>query len=74
MTELRDSVVDLIEIALVELRTVAQPRDLAQLSELLLDAKDATDDEQLRRIEEHAKSLRAFCEARRASGETPAKR
>jgi hypothetical protein len=68
MSQLRDAVVDTIEIALVELRQVAQPRDLAQLSELLLDAKDAEDDEQLERIHAQAKSLRKFCESRRASG------
>ncbi len=75
MSQLRDSVVDMIEIALVELRAVAQPRDIAQLSELLLDAKDAEDDEQLQRIQAQAKSLIAFCESRRASGAgTSAKR
>ena len=68
MSQLRESVVEMIEVALVELRGVAQPRDLAQLSELLLDAKETEDDEQLERIHEQAKSLRRFCESRRASG------
>ena len=70
MSALRDSVVDEIEIALVELRGVAQPRDLAQLQELLLDAKEAEDAEQLQRIDTQARSLRAFCEGRRNSGAT----
>ena len=75
MSQLRDSVVDMIEVALVELRQVAQPRDLAQLSELLLDAKETEDDEQLERIQAQATSLRRFCESRRASGAgMPAKR
>jgi hypothetical protein len=70
MSALRDSVVDEIEIALVELRGVAQPRDLAQLQELLLDAKEAEDAEQLQRIDLQARALRAFCEGRSASSTT----
>jgi hypothetical protein len=68
MSQLRDSVVEMIEVALIELRGIAQPRDLAQLSELLLDAKEAEDAEQLERIRAQAESLQRFCESRRASG------
>jgi hypothetical protein len=64
----RDEVIELIEVALVELKGIAQPRDLAQLRELLLDAKDADDSEQLMRILEQAKGLRKFCEGRHDSG------
>jgi hypothetical protein len=63
----RDEVIENIEVALVELKGIAQPRDLAELGELLLDAKDAHDAEQLQRIHEQAKSLRAFCEKRHTS-------
>jgi hypothetical protein len=65
---LRDEVIELIEVTLVELKNIAQPRDLAELSELLADAKNTEDAEQLTRILEQAKSLRAFCESRHDSG------
>jgi hypothetical protein len=68
VSALRDEVILTIEVALVELKAIAQPRDLAQLNELLADAKDAEDSEQLMRILEQAKSLRAFCEGRHDSG------
>ena len=68
MSELRDTVVETIEIALVELKNIAQPRDLAELHELLLDTKDAADDDQLRRIAAQVESLRSFCEGRHDSG------
>ncbi len=75
MGELQDQVVEFIEIALAELKGFAQPRDMAQLSELLLDAKEAEDAEQLRAVERQAKALRAFCESRRNSGaSTPPKK
>jgi hypothetical protein len=68
VSALRDEVIMVIEVALAELKGIAQPRDVAQLSELLADAKDAEDAEQLTRIREQAKSLRAFCEGRHESG------
>jgi hypothetical protein len=61
---LRDAVIETIEIALVELRPIAQPRDMAELNELLLDAKDAATDESLSRIATQVASLRKFCEGR----------
>ena len=57
----------MIEIALVELRGRAMPIDLAQLSELLLDAREAEDEVTLARIGAQAASVRAFCEGRDAS-------
>ena len=68
MSDLQESVVETIEIALVELRGIAQPRDIAQLSELLLDAKDTEDVEQLERIRQQVNALRSFCEGRHESG------
>ncbi len=57
----------MIEVALVELRGVAEPRDLAQLHELLLDARDTDESEQLTRIREQASRLGAFCWSRHDS-------
>jgi hypothetical protein len=67
MSELRESVVEMIEVALVELKGIAQPPDMAQLSELLLDAKETDDEELLGRIAAQVKSLRSFCEGRHDS-------
>jgi hypothetical protein len=64
MERLRDSVVESIEIALVELKRLAAPHEIAELSELRLDAKDAESEAQLRQIEAHLSALRAFCERR----------
>jgi hypothetical protein len=64
MERLRDSVVESIEIALVELRRLAAPHEMAELSELRLDARDAESEAQLRAIEAHLEVLRAFCERR----------
>ena len=49
MLEKKDEVVEFIEVAIVELRGVAQPRDVAELRELAMDAKDAESAEQLER-------------------------
>ena len=68
MGDLKSEIIEFIEIALVELRGVAQPRDFAALRELLLDARDAKDAVQLTRIREQAEALRAFCEGRHDSG------
>jgi hypothetical protein len=65
---LRDDVIESIEIAMADLRPIGQPRDLSQLAELLLDAKDAETDEQLHGIASQVASLRAFCEGRKQSG------
>jgi hypothetical protein len=72
MDRLRDAVVESIEIALVELRRLASPLEMAELAELRLDAKDADDEDQLLRIETHLAQLRAFCERRfESTGELP---
>ena len=67
MEERRAQVVEEIEIALVELRSIAQPHEIASLNELLFDAQDATSADQLEPIIEQVKSLRAFCENRHRS-------
>lgn len=67
MLEKRDEVVEFIEVAIVELRGVALPRDIAELRELAMDAKEAETIEQLDRILAQAKNLRAFCEQRKKS-------
>jgi hypothetical protein len=63
----RNEVIKSIETTLVELKGVAQPHELASLSELLLDARDAETAEQLEQIEEQVKGLRVFCERRAKS-------
>jgi hypothetical protein len=70
VTELRVEVVEFIEVAIVELRGVAQPRDIAELRELAMDARDAESDDELHGILAHAKNLREFCEKRTMSRAT----
>jgi hypothetical protein len=65
--EQRDEVVEFIEVAIVELRNFAQPRDIAELRELEMDARDATTNDQLGEILRQAQNLRAFCEQRKRS-------
>ncbi len=67
MDEQRASVIESIEIALVELRSIAQPHEIASLNELLFDAQDATEEAQLVQISEQVSGLRAFCEGRHRS-------
>ncbi len=67
MLEKRDEVVEFIEVAIVELRGVALPRDIAELRELEMDAKEAETPEQLDRIHAQATNLRTFCEQRKKS-------
>jgi len=65
--EKRHEVIEFIEVAIVELRGVAQPRYIAELRELAMDAKDAESDAQLDEILEQARNLREFCEKRKLS-------
>jgi hypothetical protein len=67
VSEKQRQLVEYIEIALVELRGIAQPRDLADLRTLALEAEEADDDAQLDAILEQAKNLRKFAESRKAS-------
>jgi hypothetical protein len=67
MEDLRAEVIESIDIALVELRSIAQPYELTQLNELRLDAEEATDEEQLRKIADQLRSLREFSEMRHRS-------
>jgi hypothetical protein len=63
----RSDIVESIEIALVELRGVAQPHEVASFHELSLDAAEADSDEQLAAIAAQVESLREFCERRNLS-------
>lgn len=67
MEELRAEVLELIDIALVELKAVAQPHEKASLNELRIDASDAPDEATLRSIARQVQSLREFCEKRTSS-------
>jgi hypothetical protein len=67
MEQRRAEVVEMIEIALVELRSIAQPHEIASLNELLFEAQDATAAEQIEAIAEQVNGLRAFCENRHRS-------
>lgn len=64
----RAEVLELIEVAIIELKGVAQPHEVAQLRELGLDAVDAESPASLASIIQQVKSLREFCEKRAKSG------
>ena len=61
-------ILELIEVAIIELKGVAQPHEITQFRELALDAKDADTPEALATIFQQVNSLRAFCESRAKSG------
>ncbi|MFO0679313.1 MAG: hypothetical protein U0169_22490 [Polyangiaceae bacterium] len=63
----KDAVIEDIAVALVELKSVAQPHELAALRELELDARDADTADQLDQIARQVKNLRQFCESRTRS-------
>ena len=67
VTELRAQIIEFIEIAVVELKNVAQPREIGELRALGLDAEDADSVEQLELIKKQAQNLREFCESRKMS-------
>jgi hypothetical protein len=67
MESLRAEVIELIDVAIVELKDVAQPHETASLHELRIDAQDAIDEVSLRQILRQVKSLREFCETRKRS-------
>lgn len=62
----RPELLEEIDIALVELRGIAQPHELATLRELALDAQDV-EEAQLPKVYEQFRSLRSFCESRKKS-------
>jgi hypothetical protein len=66
----RNSIVEDIQVAIVELRSIAQPHEITQLRELEFDAQDAKTNEQLQQIAEQVKNLREFCEKRSKSTAT----
>ena len=63
----REEITETIEIAVIELRGVAQPHEVAHLRELALDATEADTEEQLAQIARQVESLRAFCMGRAKS-------
>ncbi len=62
----REELSEEIEIALVELKEIAQPHELSTLREMALDAREA-EESQLPAIYEQLRSLRKFCESRKKS-------
>ena len=64
----QEEIIEIIEVAIIELKGVAQPHEITQFRELALDAKDADTVDALMNIFEQVKSLRAFCESRAKSG------
>lgn len=63
----RVELVELIEVTIAELKTMAQPHEIATFRELGYDAEEAETPEQLEAIEEQVQSLRSFCERRARS-------
>ena len=63
----REELLELIEVALVELKGIVQPHEVAHFRELLLDARESETSEQRESIFTEVKSLRAFCEKRAKS-------
>jgi hypothetical protein len=75
MTVDRDDLASRMEVALVDWKPLAQPHELAELAELLLDVKDAADGE-LEALEKQFSGLEKFMAARKASSagfKSPAK-
>jgi hypothetical protein len=66
----RDDLLLRLEIALVDWKGHAQPHELTELSELLLDAKDADEQTELDRIDEQFRGLERFVASRKASSST----
>jgi hypothetical protein len=64
----RAEIQELIEVALIELKGVIQPHEVAQLRELGLDAEDTESPDALANIVQQVASLREFCEKRAKSG------
>jgi len=67
MTTTREDLVENIEIALSDWKPYAQPHELTELAELLLDAKDAEDQGEIDRVESQFRGLERFVESRKAS-------
>ncbi len=63
----KEDVEELIEVTIIELRGIAQPREVSELRELALDAREADAEDQLRAIARQVERLREFCEARKQS-------
>ena len=60
LAEIRET----IQVAVVELKGLALPHEIAHLHELAEDAADAESDEQLTQIAKQVESLRTFCQSR----------
>jgi hypothetical protein len=64
---IRAEINETIEVAVVELKGVALPHEIAHLRELAADAADAETEEQLAQIARQVESLRTFCQSRAKS-------
>jgi hypothetical protein len=64
---IRAEINETIEVAVVELKSVALPHEIAHLRELAVDAAEAETEEQLRQIAQQVESLRTFCQNRARS-------
>jgi hypothetical protein len=60
-------ITETIQVAVVELKSVALPHEIAHLHELAADAADAETEEQLAQIASQVESLRTFCQSRARS-------
>lgn len=67
MTTTREDLIESIEIALTDWKPYAQPHELAELAELLLDAKDADEQGEVDRVDAQFRGLERFVESRKAS-------
>lgn len=63
----QDELIEQIEIALVDWKSFAQPADLTELAELLLDVRDASDPDEIKRLEAQFQHLESFVASRKAS-------
>jgi hypothetical protein len=63
----RAEILESIEVAVVELKRLALPHEIAQLRELAVDAADAQTIEQLEQIAKQVESLQTFCLSRAKS-------
>jgi hypothetical protein len=66
VTKLED-ITETIQVAVVELKGVALPHEIAHLHELAADAAEAETEEQLAQIAKQVDSLRTFCQSRARS-------
>lgn len=67
---IRSDLIEDIEVAMVEFREIALRREIAEMQEIQLDAKEAADDDTLRRLAAQFEELCDFIRRRAKSGQT----